>query len=151
MGKGIKPQKMAFLEYKPTQTLYQLCSVDSFRKILGSKTIWCTDLEAANDPRELKLGFQHFLEAVEYFCEKEPEGDIGKFLATIATELEMGRARQQAFCACFSMLGDSLPMWREYGDSYRGVAIGFRPTAITSMPGRIQKVKYLNSETPENF
>src|SRR4030095_2663784 len=41
--------------------------------------------------------------------------------------------------------------WREYGDSYRGVAIGFRPSAITSMPGRIQKVKYLNANLAEGY
>jgi hypothetical protein len=42
-------------------------------------------------------------------------------------------------------------MWREYGDEYRGVAIGFRPTAIISMPGRIQKVRYLNPDAAEDF
>jgi hypothetical protein len=42
-------------------------------------------------------------------------------------------------------------MWREYGNNYSGVAVGFRPTAIASMPGRIQKVKYLNPDTPEEF
>jgi hypothetical protein len=42
-------------------------------------------------------------------------------------------------------------MWREYGNNYEGLAVGFRPTAITAMPGRIQKVKYLNPDTPEQF
>jgi hypothetical protein len=42
-------------------------------------------------------------------------------------------------------------MWREYGDNDGGVAIGFRPTAISSMPGRIQKVRYLNPDTSEDF
>jgi hypothetical protein len=42
-------------------------------------------------------------------------------------------------------------MWREYGSDHAGVAVGFRPTAITPMPGRIQKVKYLNPGTPEEF
>jgi hypothetical protein len=142
---------MAFLEYSPTQTLYQFCSVDSFRKIVASKAIWCTDLVSANDPRELKLGFQHLLNAMKFVRENEYKGHAGEFLEKIIIELTGGSARQQFFCACFSLVKDALPMWREYGDNYRGVAIGFRPTAITSMPGRIQKVKYLNPEIAEEF
>jgi len=42
-------------------------------------------------------------------------------------------------------------MWREYGDSYKGVSVGFRATALTSLPVRIQKVKYLDPDTPEQF
>ena len=42
-------------------------------------------------------------------------------------------------------------MWREYANNYSGIAIGFRPTAITSMPGRIQKVKYVSDDTPSDF
>jgi hypothetical protein len=42
-------------------------------------------------------------------------------------------------------------MWKMYGSDLCGIAIGFRPTAITSMPGRIQKVRYLDENTPESF
>jgi hypothetical protein len=142
---------MAFLEYSPTQTLYQFCSADSFRKLIASKVIWCTDLESANDPRELKLGIQHLLDAMTFVRENEYKGPVGEFLERIISELTSGNARQQFFCACFSLLKDALPMWKEYGDNHRGVAIGFRPTAITSMPGRIQKVKYLNPDIAEEF
>jgi hypothetical protein len=142
---------MAFLEYNPTQNLHQFCSVESFRKLIASKVIWCTDLNSANDPRELKLGYQHFVAALKFVREDEYQGQAGDFLSNIAKELISGHARQQLFCTCFSLLEDALPMWREYADNYRGVAIGFRPTAVTSMPGRIQKVKYLNPDTPEEF
>jgi hypothetical protein len=142
---------MAFLEYNPTQTLYQFCTLDGFQKILSSKVIWCTDLEAANDPRELALGFDHFVEALKYVRQNEYKGRIGELLSRVLTDLLTVRAKQQAFCACFSPVPDSLPMWREYGDNCRGVSIGFRPTAIKSLPGRIQKVKYLNPDTPEEF
>ena len=101
--------------------------------------------------RELKLGIQHLLDAMKFVRENEYKGHAGDFLEKIITELTSGSARQQFFCACFSLLNDALPMWREYGDSFRGVAIGFRPTAITSMPGRIQKVKYLNPDIAEEF
>jgi hypothetical protein len=142
---------MAFLEYRPTQTLYQFTSVEGFRGMISSKEIWCTDLAEANDPRELALGNQHFLEALKFVRKHEYKSDMGIFLDTIEQNVLECRERQQTFCACFSMVKDELPMWREYGSNYAGLAVGFRPTAITSMPGRIQKVKYLNPETAEEF
>jgi hypothetical protein len=142
---------MAFLEYHPTQPLYQFCSVDSFRKLIASKVIWCTDLASANDPRELKLGFQHVVDAIKFIRENEFKGSVGAFLEKLIAQVKDGNERQQFFCACFSLLSDALPMWREYGDNYGGVAIGFRPTAVTSMPGRIQRVKYLNPDAPREF
>jgi hypothetical protein len=142
---------MAFLEYRPTQTLYQFGSVEGFQGMITSKEIWCTNLAAANDPRELVLGHQHFLDAIRFVRENEYRGTLGTFLEVIEKRITQYRENQQTFCTCFSTLKDDLPMWREYGSNYSGVAVGFRPTAITSMPGRIQKVKYLNPETPEEF
>lgn len=142
---------MAFLEYTPTQTLYQYCSVEGFRGILSSKSIWCSDLDQANDPRELKLGFEHFLAAWKFVRENEYKGEIGNFLDSIKDDVTNYRKRQQTFCACFSLVKDELPMWNEYGNNYSGIAIGFRPTALTTMPGRIQKVKYLDEGTTESF
>jgi hypothetical protein len=142
---------MAFLEYSPTQILYQFCSVDSFRKLIASKVIWCTDLSSANDPRELNLGLQYVIDGMKFVRENEYKGRVGEFLEKIIGELTSASERQQFFCACFSLLRDALPMWSQYGDNHRGVAIGFRPTAITSLPGRIQKVKYLNRKMAEEF
>jgi DUF2971 family protein len=112
---------------------------------------WRTDLAVANDPRELSLGHQHFIDAMRFVRENEYKGEVGNFIQTIDNHITNYRAIQQTFCACFSTVGDDLPMWREYGSNYSGVAVGFRPTAITSMPGRIQKVKYLSPDTPEDF
>jgi len=142
---------MAFLEYSPTKTLYQFSSVDGFRGIITSKELWCTDLSAANDPRELELGTTLFLEAMKFVRENEYKGAIGNFLDDIQKRVTDYRRNQQTFCACFSLVKDDLPMWREYGSNYAGIAIGFRPTAITAMPGRIQKVRYLNPDTQEEF
>lgn len=142
---------MAFLEYRPTQTLYQFTSIEGFRGIITSKNIWCSDLASANDPRELALGHQHFLEAMKFVRDNEYKGLTGAFLEDIESRVINYRKNQQTFCACFSLLKDELPMWREYGANYSGLAIGFRPTAITSMPGRIQKVRYLKPDTREDF
>jgi hypothetical protein len=142
---------MAFLEHTPQQTLYQFCSLDGFKGIVASKALWYTDLQSSNDPRELKLGFEHFIDAIEFVREQDYPGPDGRFLQIVAHELVKEHETRQFFCACFSLLEDLLPMWREYGDGCRGIAIGFRPTAIISMPGRIQKVRYLNPDTPDDF
>jgi hypothetical protein len=88
---------------------------------------------------------------MKFVRENEYKGAIGTFLVGIQKHVAEYRDTQQTFCSCFSPVKDDLPMWREYGSNYAGVAIGFRPTAITSMPGRIQKVKYLNPDTTEDF
>jgi Protein of unknown function (DUF2971) len=142
---------MAFLEYNPTETLYQFSSVEGFQGMITSKEIWCTDLAAANDPRELALGHQHFVDAIKFVRKNEFKGTPGNFLDRLEQHVTNYRQSQQTFCTCFSPLRDDLPIWREYGSNYSGVAVGFRPTAIASMPGRIQKVKYLNPETPKDF
>ena len=78
-------------------------------------------------PRELKLGFEHFVSALKFVRENELKGDAGAFLDRMRDELKRVRETQQAFCACFSLVKDELPMWNEYGSSYSGVALGFRP------------------------
>jgi hypothetical protein len=143
--------EMALLEHSPKQTLYQFCSLAGFKGIIASKALWYTDLRSANDPRELNLGFEHFIDAMKFVREHDYPGPDGHFLQSIADELVQQNKTRQFFCACFSTVEDVLPMWREYGDGCRGLAIGFRPTAIISMPGRIQKIRYLNPDTPDDF
>ena len=126
--------------YVPTETLYQFCSVANFRNIIASRLIWYTDLDSANDPRELKLGPQKFIEALRFVVENEYEGHSrDSLLRVVKLEEERSPGGAQRFSACFSLLHDELPMWREYGDNYRGVAIGFCPATISSMPGMIQE------------
>jgi hypothetical protein len=142
---------MAFLEFTPRQVLYQFCSVEAFGSLLASKALWCTDLASANDPRELHLGFQHLLEAMTFVRENEYNGRVGGFFETLMAEVKSGSARQQFFCTCLTLLNDALPMWREYGANGRGLAVGFRPSAITSMPGRLQRVRYLDANISESY
>jgi hypothetical protein len=142
---------MAFLEYKPTTTLFQYCSPDAFLGILRSKQLWLSDLASANDPREIRLGYEHFIEAVKSVRQNEYRGVRGQFLSKLADQLATYHKNSRAFCCCFSMAVDELPMWAAYGANYGGLAIGFRPTAVLDMPGRIQKVVYVNENTCEDF
>ncbi len=142
---------MAFLEFKPIQTVYKYCSLDGFLGITKSKRLWFSDLASANDPREIKLGYEHFIEALKLVRRENYKGERGAFLATLAEKLAWAQTAQQMFCCCFSLVCDELPMWNAYGDNYSGLAIGFRPTSLFSVPCRVQKVRYLAGNTVEEF
>ncbi|WP_152568712.1 hypothetical protein [Microvirga sp. BSC39] len=117
---------MAFLEHRPTQTLFQYCSKEAFYGIIGSKRLWFPDLASANDPREIKLGYDKFIDALKSIRLDEYRGERGQFLSILAGHLAASRNNVQAFCCCFSVSADELPMWGAYGANYSGLAIGFR-------------------------
>jgi hypothetical protein len=134
---------MAFLEYRPRQPLYQYCSVSAFYGIISSKSLWFSDLALANDPRELDLGLEYFIQALRSVRHDEYKGEAGLFLSVLAGNLASYKANVAAYCACFSLAGDELPMWGAYAANHTGLAVGFRPTAILAIPARVQKVNYV--------
>jgi hypothetical protein len=142
---------MAFLEYTPTQTLFQYCSPDGFVGIVKSQRLWFSDLASSNDPRELRLGYEHFIEALRSVRHNEYRGERGQFLSVLAGRLARYVENVQAFSCCLSLAEDELPMWGAYGSNYSGVAIGFRATAVSDMPIRVQKVRYVSDDTAEAF
>lgn len=142
---------MAFLEFTPKQTLYHYTSVDGLIGILQSKSIWLTDLYNTNDPREIHWGFERFLLALSRVRLSEYPGPSGLFLDKLTQSLKIYREHTRSSCGCFSLVGDELPMWATYGSNYGGVAIGFRPTAITNMIGRLQKVIYSDNNTDDTL
>ena len=73
--------------------------------------------------------------------------ELSGFLA----ELLSFQRRSTFYTCCFAMSGDDLPLWREYGGGGKGLNIGFRPTAVTSMPGRMQLVKYAEDDARDFF
>ncbi len=135
---------MAYLQYRPTQTLFQYTSADGLFGILRSKQLRFSDLRAANDPREIELGYERVMEALRAALEDEQQRANRIDLSRLVNDLTGYFERLQAFCACFSLAVDELPMWAAYGQSYSGLAMGFRPSAILGIPGRVQRVKYLD-------
>ncbi|UIK12511.1 hypothetical protein LZK80_09825 [Rhizobium leguminosarum] len=123
---------MALLEYEPQQLLYHYCGPAGFEGILKSKVLWFHDLTQMNDPRELELGFEHFFEALTSVRHDEYQGHRGFFLSILAGRLAGLRESHQAFCCCFSLAGDELPLWSEY-TGYSGLSIGFKPTAVKNI------------------
>ncbi|MCC0805953.1 DUF2971 domain-containing protein [Methylobacterium sp. W2] len=141
---------MALLEYDPKTVLYHYCSAEAFLGIINTKEIWFSNLKSSNDPRELKYGYDNVFEILRATREQTESAEIKRVIDFLEDRLTPFYNRVNVFCTCFTHDGDSLPMWREYGGAYKGLAIGFRPTAITGMPARLQKVRYVsNGNTKE--
>jgi hypothetical protein len=142
---------MAYLQYRPTQTLFQYTSTDGFLGILRSKRLRLSDLRASNDPRELELGYERLMQALRTLLDDERQSENREGLSRLISSLAGYFERQQAFCCCFTLAVDELPMWGAYGQSYSGLAIGFRPSAILGIPGRVQQVQYLDAAQDKKF
>ena len=133
---------MAFLEYTPNTTLFHYCSPIGFDGIVGSKSIWLTDLQFANDPKELILAGVVESLLSDLIGDVETPADLRLACMTLARRARDQRRRSGFHSFSLSLRGDQLPMWQEYTDRGRGFCIGFRPTAFNDMPLRIQKVSY---------
>jgi hypothetical protein len=139
---------VAYLEYRPRQTLFKYCSEQGFRGIIESKCLWFSDLASANDPRELVLGIDEFRKALERV---RPDFREVSKLRSWEESLAQDHANTRLYCSSFSVKGDMLPMWSEYAAKYTGLSIGFRPTALLGIPARVQLVVYTDPTTQDRF
>lgn len=140
---------MAYFEYQPTSPLYCYTNSEGFHGILRSKKLWLSDITASNDPRELQLGQDLLAEAVKKFKDNDVVGVSNRDMAGFLADLFRLQRQATLYACCFALDGDELPMWREYAAGGLGVSIGFRPTAISSIPGRIQLVRYAEDDVAE--
>jgi hypothetical protein len=142
---------VAFLQNRPTQALYHYTSESGFRGILCTKKLWFSDLASANDPRELILGYETFIDALELVRQKDCSVSDRNLLTRLESDLASHHAHSHAFCCCFSMARDELPMWGTYGANHSGISIGFRPAAFLATPGRMQRVSYVDTNTLDDI
>lgn len=133
---------MAYYHYKPNSALYHYTDTNAFLNIIKSKKIWLTDSASLNDPREIDLGMEHFSNAIDQYRDGTIHGVNKGSLHELYNDIHDARKRSVLYACCFSTEGDSLPMWRLYTNEGSGVVIGFRPTALSSTPGRVLLVRY---------
>lgn len=133
---------MAYLEYAPTSTLFYYTDLGGFEGIVRSKQLWLSDITASNDPRELALGQNLLADAIKAYKTDEVLGTSSRDMAGFLAELLSFQRQSTCFSCSFALAGDALPLWREYASGGTGLCIGFRPTAISSIPGRMQLVRY---------
>ncbi|WP_416066131.1 DUF2971 domain-containing protein [Rhizobium sp. ZK1] len=138
---------MAFFDYRPTTTLYHYCSGGSFEGITTNGSIWLSDLQYANDPKELQLAAIIDRVMTEMIRDATSFRDREAY-ARLKVELQKLKNRLWMHSFSVSTKPDQLPMWQEYTDRGRGFCIGFKPSAFDDMSVRVQKVRYV---TPENL
>lgn len=103
-----------------------------------------------NDPREINLGHDMVLEAVKHVRHKDFVGSRGIKISILHSRIAKYLDIKGMLSCSFSTEGDFLPLWRAYGADCTGLSLGFRAVAISAMPIRIQKAKYLPEVTPES-
>jgi hypothetical protein len=97
---------------------YRYATAETFVKMLQSQELWFTDLRRMNDWDEYAAGFRI---ANDLMAEEFPEH------AHVLGEISPERMSDQfmVLICSFSNHGDSLSMWRGYGDNGKGAAIGY--------------------------
>lgn len=142
---------MAYLEYRPNSPLFVYTDIAGFEGVIRSKKLWLSDVTALNDPRELVLGRQMLSDAIDQFDNYKMVNVTKREMASFLADLFRFQRLSTCYACCFALAGDELPMWKGYADGGKGVSVGFRPTAISSIPGRMQLVRYDDESAPDFF
>jgi hypothetical protein len=137
---------MAFLEYQPRSTLFHYCSAAGFDGITSTGAIWISDLQHANDPKELQLA-KVIDQVMSELAELETTApELKAIYPYLQSRLQLAKSRFGMYSFSLSLRGDQLPMWQEYTDRGRGFCIGFRASAFNHMPLRVQRVRYVRHD-----
>ena len=115
--------------FADNNVIYHYCSVETFMKILETKSIWLSHVQTTNDGLEDRM----FVAACERILKKHKEEDsqyttlLTKLLDTFIKKVDF------PYIACFTHNKDLLSQWRAYGDDGKGVCIGFDLSSFSYM------------------
>lgn len=137
---------MAFLEYRPTTSLFHYCGSDGFYGITENGSVWLSDLQYSNDPKELQLVAVIETLMLELIRDPKTPADLRATYKSLVPRIQTYRPNLALNSFSLSLKGDQLPMWQEYTDRGRGFCIAFRATAFNDMPLRVQKVQYVSPD-----
>ena len=128
--------------------LYHYCSNDALASILTARELWMTSVTQSNDAMEGKQASEILRQ-----MGKADEWDVQRFsiLDEILTRIEI---KQTCYCSSFSSNGDTLSLWRGYGDGGMGAAIGFDFNELQKIespfyPEKIDLTKVLYRESEQ--
>lgn len=105
-----------------SDVIYHYCSVDTFCKIIKSKTLWLSDSRYMNDLYEtiwIDEKVEEVLIELE-ISDKFNQSDI-EYLRQAYNEIKV----KEHYLVCFSAHSNLLNQWQKYGDNETGVAIEF--------------------------
>lgn len=111
----------------PTYIVYHYCTVETFQNMLKSKVLWLCDLTDSNDDQEITRTFVTLWEGIK---RRLRTTDLDKELleeafVIIDQQYQIEVKTDPPYGICFCQKEDLLSQWKEYGDSTRGVSIGF--------------------------
>ncbi len=116
----------SYLEkYDNSDMIYHYCSMEIFKAILDSKSLWLSDSRFMNDKYEgrwIDKIVDEAIEELKYKYTKEQLSEYKKKYDALKNK--------KAYMYCFSKEADKLSQWRAYADDASGVAIGFSRKAI---------------------
>lgn len=101
---------------KEPKILYHYCSLETFAKIIATKTLRFSDITKSNDSDEIVYLWNQYEKYIKKTCEPQQHSFM-KYI--INAEIE----NKQHFALCFTELADSPYFWNCYANG--GVAIGF--------------------------
>jgi hypothetical protein len=116
-------------ENDQSDLIYHYCSVDSFFKIIESKSIWLSDSDYMNDSYEGKWVDKLVENALSRIGKQDK---ISEFKKNYNNE-----KAKKYYLFCLSKNGDQLSQWRGYADDGKGVAIGFSRKSL-NLPEAIE-------------
>ena len=117
--------------------LFHYCTLETFYNIVGSKSIWLSDISKSNDSQELiwfksqcrSLIYKAWLEYVQKLDAEDRllEADFNGF-QPIADHIDdfIQRETTKCWAFCLSEKSDDLGQWRGYASDGSGIAIGFK-------------------------
>jgi len=103
--------------YQKYQQLYHYTSLNTFQDIIRTNTLRATSIYMMNDPNELKLDYEPFLERVFKSIV------VDKKFIHMYNNIYMF----PAFSFSLTEREDDMYFWDKYGDKHRGIRIGFTP------------------------
>lgn len=114
----------------PKMELFQYTRASTIRSLVDKKKLWATEHLYLNDPTEFKHGMQMFAAALLNFLIRTglPQNSISRAMTTFNDGYTDPKIRY--FISSFTENGDLLSQWRGYGDSGKGLSIGFDPSKV---------------------
>ena len=113
--------------------LYHYCSIETFKKIMQSKTLIFSDIMKSNDSEEI-------ISLWNKYCDYIYRTSSNSYASTSVKYFKDSQLKENIYLAlCFSEKYDDLYMWKSYADG--GIAIGFD---LESIENWIKNIHYFN-------
>jgi len=132
------------------KTAFHYSNLESLFKILSSKKLWLTSLSSTNDKKELKIGQNILIKALDNLVTKEKDPEIIKLIDAIKSASDekvvksMNR-NQKYYATAFVCIPDSLTHWERYGDQSKGVCIEFNLKMLEQIFLNIKDSDFFNN------